>query len=226
MENRRLMTHHTSMVFSTFLKGKRKALCESLNCQNFTSPVANILNQFTHSTSFFALLWSCFSRVNILPNLDEANASDLPESSMAALSANQWDIVFVQEFTYSSQQLFYTRTPPDRERTEILVFVNSCIWSHAFISNWTVCFCFSFPPPQAEKTDGVYASIYVNEHERTSSSQDYRVLYDYTAQVNKGFKLNIANSVRFKTKCWSKHLESIHCVKELLASLPFSEEDT
>lgn len=146
MENRRLMTHHTSMVFSTFLKGKRKALCESLNCQKFTSPVANILNQFTHSTSFFALLWSCFSRVNILPNLDEANASDLPESSMAALSANQWDIVFVQEFTYSSQQLFYTRTPPDRERTEILVFVNSCIWSHAFISNWTLCFCFSFPP--------------------------------------------------------------------------------
>eukprot|EP00076_Gallus_gallus_P044357 XP_025009895.1 proline-serine-threonine phosphatase-interacting protein 1 isoform X1 [Gallus gallus] len=37
-------------------------------------------------------------------------------------------------------------------------------------------------PPFAEKTDGVYASIYVNEHERTSSSQDYRVLYDYTAQ--------------------------------------------
>ncbi|XP_010715711.2 proline-serine-threonine phosphatase-interacting protein 1-like [Meleagris gallopavo] len=51
--------------------------------------------------------------------------------------------------------------------------------------------------PPLEKTDGVYAAIFVNEHERTTS-QDYRVLYDYTAQVN---KLNIAYSVRFKTEC-------------------------
>ncbi|NXS71970.1 PPIP1 protein, partial [Pandion haliaetus] len=33
-----------------------------------------------------------------------------------------------------------------------------------------------------EKTDGVYASIYVNEQAGITSSQDYRVLYDYTAQ--------------------------------------------
>ncbi|NWW66552.1 PPIP1 protein, partial [Ifrita kowaldi] len=31
-------------------------------------------------------------------------------------------------------------------------------------------------------TDGVYASIFVNEKAGTTSSQDYRVLYDYTAQ--------------------------------------------
>ncbi|XP_021262631.1 proline-serine-threonine phosphatase-interacting protein 1 isoform X2 [Numida meleagris] len=36
--------------------------------------------------------------------------------------------------------------------------------------------------PPLERTDGVYASIFVNEHERITSSQDYRVLYDYTAQ--------------------------------------------
>ncbi|NXT18349.1 PPIP1 protein, partial [Syrrhaptes paradoxus] len=32
------------------------------------------------------------------------------------------------------------------------------------------------------KTDGVYASIFVNEQAGITSSQDYRVLYDYTAQ--------------------------------------------
>ena len=44
----------------------------------------------------------------------------------------------------------------------------------------------------AEKTDGVYASIFVNEQAGLTSSQDYRVLYDYTAQVTKGFKINIS----------------------------------
>jgi len=44
----------------------------------------------------------------------------------------------------------------------------------------------------AEKTDGVYASIFVNEQAGLTSSQDYRVLYDYTAQVMKGFKINIS----------------------------------
>ncbi|XP_068000373.1 proline-serine-threonine phosphatase-interacting protein 1 isoform X1 [Melanerpes formicivorus] len=37
-------------------------------------------------------------------------------------------------------------------------------------------------PPLAEKTDQVYASIIVNERGAITSSQDYRVLYDYTAQ--------------------------------------------
>ncbi|KAM6257475.1 proline-serine-threonine phosphatase-interacting protein 1 [Porphyrio hochstetteri] len=37
-------------------------------------------------------------------------------------------------------------------------------------------------PPLEEKTDGIYASIFVNEQAGTTSSQDYRVLYDYTAQ--------------------------------------------
>ncbi|XP_065497976.1 proline-serine-threonine phosphatase-interacting protein 1 [Caloenas nicobarica] len=37
-------------------------------------------------------------------------------------------------------------------------------------------------PPPAEKTDEVYASIFVSEHAGITSSQDYRVLYDYTAQ--------------------------------------------
>ncbi|NXY46694.1 PPIP1 protein, partial [Ceuthmochares aereus] len=37
-------------------------------------------------------------------------------------------------------------------------------------------------PPIAEKTDGVYASIFVNDQAGITSSQDYRVLYDYTAQ--------------------------------------------
>ncbi|NWR20450.1 PPIP1 protein, partial [Emberiza fucata] len=41
----------------------------------------------------------------------------------------------------------------------------------------------SFPPPRlAERTEGVYASIFVNEKAEITSSQDYRVLYDYTAQ--------------------------------------------
>ncbi|NWR31948.1 PPIP1 protein, partial [Tachuris rubrigastra] len=40
----------------------------------------------------------------------------------------------------------------------------------------------SFFPPLAERTDGVYASIFVNEEAGITSSQDYRVLYDYTAQ--------------------------------------------
>ncbi|NXV71909.1 PPIP1 protein, partial [Atlantisia rogersi] len=38
------------------------------------------------------------------------------------------------------------------------------------------------PQEIKEKTDGVYASIFVNEQAGTTSSQDYRVLYDYTAQ--------------------------------------------
>ncbi|NXE24267.1 PPIP1 protein, partial [Ardeotis kori] len=33
-----------------------------------------------------------------------------------------------------------------------------------------------------DKTDGVYASVFVNEQAGITSSQDYRVLYDYTAQ--------------------------------------------
>ncbi|NXE46125.1 PPIP1 protein, partial [Casuarius casuarius] len=43
----------------------------------------------------------------------------------------------------------------------------------------------SAPPlgrPLQEKTDGVYASIFVNDQAGITSSQDYRVLYDYTAQ--------------------------------------------
>ncbi|NXX10097.1 PPIP1 protein, partial [Podargus strigoides] len=40
----------------------------------------------------------------------------------------------------------------------------------------------SSPDVFAEKTDGVYASIFVNEQAGITSSQDYRVLYDYTAQ--------------------------------------------
>ncbi|NXT08723.1 PPIP1 protein, partial [Prunella fulvescens] len=39
-----------------------------------------------------------------------------------------------------------------------------------------------FPPTLAERTEGVYASIFVNEKAEITSSQDYRVLYDYTAQ--------------------------------------------
>lgn len=42
----------------------------------------------------------------------------------------------------------------------------------------------------AEKTDGVYASINVGEHAAATSSQNYRVLYDYTAQVIKGLRTN------------------------------------
>ncbi|NXP20261.1 PPIP1 protein, partial [Scytalopus superciliaris] len=42
-------------------------------------------------------------------------------------------------------------------------------------------FSSSFSPP-AERTDGVYASIFVNQEAGITSSQDYRVLYDYTAQ--------------------------------------------
>ncbi|XP_057280127.1 proline-serine-threonine phosphatase-interacting protein 1 isoform X2 [Pezoporus wallicus] len=37
-------------------------------------------------------------------------------------------------------------------------------------------------PPLAEKPDGVYASIFENQQARITASQDYRVLYDYTAQ--------------------------------------------
>ncbi|NWY03420.1 PPIP1 protein, partial [Nothoprocta ornata] len=43
----------------------------------------------------------------------------------------------------------------------------------------------SAPPlgkPLQPKTDGVYASIFVNEQTGITLSQDYRVLYDYTAQ--------------------------------------------
>ncbi|XP_057224693.1 proline-serine-threonine phosphatase-interacting protein 1 isoform X2 [Malurus melanocephalus] len=36
--------------------------------------------------------------------------------------------------------------------------------------------------PPLERTDGVYASIFVNEEAGITSSQDYKVLYDYTAQ--------------------------------------------
>ncbi|CAI5783458.1 proline-serine-threonine phosphatase-interacting protein 1 [Podarcis lilfordi] len=37
-------------------------------------------------------------------------------------------------------------------------------------------------PPAAEKADGVYAAIHVAQEEEFSTSEDYRVLYDYTAQ--------------------------------------------
>ncbi|KAM9125270.1 proline-serine-threonine phosphatase-interacting protein 1 isoform 2-T2 [Pangshura tecta] len=37
-------------------------------------------------------------------------------------------------------------------------------------------------PPIDEKVDGVYAAINVDEQAATTPSQDYRVLYDYTAQ--------------------------------------------
>ncbi|NXI39091.1 PPIP1 protein, partial [Galbula dea] len=38
------------------------------------------------------------------------------------------------------------------------------------------------PDVFGEKTDGVYASVFVDEQAGIPSSQDYRVLYDYTAQ--------------------------------------------
>ncbi|NXL06479.1 PPIP1 protein, partial [Mesembrinibis cayennensis] len=38
------------------------------------------------------------------------------------------------------------------------------------------------PLQEIKKIDGVYASIFANERAGTTSSQDYRVLYDYTAQ--------------------------------------------
>ncbi|XP_042326924.1 proline-serine-threonine phosphatase-interacting protein 1 isoform X2 [Sceloporus undulatus] len=37
-------------------------------------------------------------------------------------------------------------------------------------------------PPAAEKPDGVYAAVHVAQPEETALPQDYRVLYDYTAQ--------------------------------------------
>ncbi|NWQ92405.1 PPIP1 protein, partial [Burhinus bistriatus] len=40
----------------------------------------------------------------------------------------------------------------------------------------------TLPDVFAEETDGVYAPIFVNEQAGITSSQDYRVLYDYTAQ--------------------------------------------
>ncbi|NXT53216.1 PPIP1 protein, partial [Pluvianellus socialis] len=40
----------------------------------------------------------------------------------------------------------------------------------------------TLPDVFAEEADGVYAPIFVNERAGISSSQDYRVLYDYTAQ--------------------------------------------
>ncbi|KAF1572013.1 UNVERIFIED_CONTAM: Proline-serine-threonine phosphatase-interacting protein 1, partial [Eudyptes pachyrhynchus] len=46
----------------------------------------------------------------------------------------------------------------------------------------SVCGFGFFFPPLAEKTDVVYASVFVNEQAGITSSQDYRVLYDYTAQ--------------------------------------------
>lgn len=72
-----------------------------------------------------------------------------------------------------------------------------CFLSFFFFSSLLI----SSPPffSPTEKADGVYASIFVNEQARITSSQDYRVLYDYTAQVSKGFQLNISYSARFKT---------------------------
>ncbi|NWW21630.1 PPIP1 protein, partial [Falcunculus frontatus] len=43
-------------------------------------------------------------------------------------------------------------------------------------------FCRKSVYQMSERTDGVYASIFVNEKAGITSSQDYRVLYDYTAQ--------------------------------------------
>ncbi|NXP10606.1 PPIP1 protein, partial [Thinocorus orbignyianus] len=48
-----------------------------------------------------------------------------------------------------------------------------------FVSLWGFLFC--SPPSPAEETDRVYAPIFVNE-QAGITSQDYRVLYDYTAQ--------------------------------------------
>lgn len=119
-------------------------------------PAATFLNHFNLSVSLLGWLGLCFTRGNLFPKL-----SDLPWSSMGALSSHQWGTVFVQDFTYSSQQLFYTCTCPGRERTETLVFVNSCIWSHAFISNWTLCFCGGYlllisPLSQREQTESMH----------------------------------------------------------------------
>ncbi|XP_009949709.1 PREDICTED: proline-serine-threonine phosphatase-interacting protein 1 [Leptosomus discolor] len=51
---------------------------------------------------------------------------------------------------------------------------------HGSSKNYTESATPSAPP--LEKTDGVYASIFVNDQAGITSSQDYRVLYDYTAQ--------------------------------------------
>ncbi|KAM6409896.1 proline-serine-threonine phosphatase-interacting protein 1 [Rhynochetos jubatus] len=51
---------------------------------------------------------------------------------------------------------------------------------HGSSKNTTESITPSAPP--LEKTDGVYASIFVNEQAGITPSQDYRVLYDYTAQ--------------------------------------------
>lgn len=114
-------------------------------------PAATFLNHLNQSVSLLGWLGLCFTRGNLFPKLRLKLFSDIPWSSMGVLSFHQWGTVFVQDFTYCSQQLFYTCTSPGRERTESLVFVNSCIWSHALISNWTLCFCgeylFLISPP-------------------------------------------------------------------------------
>lgn len=46
------------------------------------------------------------------------------------------------------------------------------------------CVKFIFFPFAAERTDGVYAAIHVDEVVNAALGQDYRALYDYTAQVS------------------------------------------
>ncbi|OXB82018.1 UNVERIFIED_CONTAM: hypothetical protein H355_004101 [Colinus virginianus] len=70
---------------------------------------------------------------------------------------------------------------------EVRVSLENCV-VESDIDYFIKCKMTGTQPP--EKTDGVYASIFVNDHERLTSSQDYRVLYDYTAQNRDELDIN------------------------------------
>lgn len=180
-----------AQYFSIFLKGERKVLCEPQNCWNYIPQAAIFLNHFNQCFPPW-MTWLVFYQGKPFSQL-EAGAILWPPTMFSGCIVIPWmgDSFCAGLYLQFTAAFLYMCISRQREN-RTLVFVNSCMWSHTFISNWTLCFCggyfILFFFPLAERTDGVYATLLVNEIAGTS--QDYRVLYDYTAQVKKGFKIN------------------------------------
>lgn len=149
------------------------------------------LNNFNHIPLW--AVWMALWRLRIFPNLDDANAGYWPPTKFngSIVIPSGRDSLWARLYLQFTAAFLYMHISRQRENRNPciceLLHMIPCIYKQ-LSSLFLWCF---FSYPLAEKTDQVYASIFVNEQAAITSSQDYRVLYDYMAQVMEVFKRSI-----------------------------------